>query len=188
MKWKLGILKFKPVTSRRKYTWGLLQSLSVSTLFQEDGISEVTRAVKHSRSPHTYFRKGEGGHQEDMTPGWPSDGTQILGGSSPPPVLGRYILPTVTTWAPFSRTPPWGVRCCWDHLDGLRDWAQFRPLYKLLRFGRGQEGGSEMYSFCRCPTPASYVSSCTCETCHLPIQSDLPLSLLSPSSLGTEAS
>lgn len=80
-----------------------------------------------------------GGRREDMTAGDQASWTQDMRGSSP------SLLPLKCTFcSPFPELGPFQgcslerIVCCWDHLDGINDWTQWRPLYKLLRFSRGR--------------------------------------------------
>lgn len=64
----------------------------------------------------------------------------------------------------------------WDYLDGICDWTQLRPLYKLLRLW--QMGGT-INSSCSLPGQALDASFLAYLTYDLPIWNGLPLSSVS---------
>lgn len=68
------------------------------------------------------------------------------------PVLGMYVLPTVG--ADFKDTV-WGNNVLLNHLDGISDWNQLKPLCKL----RILAGGCRDLFILWCPRQASYVST-----------------------------
>lgn len=77
-----------------------------------------------------------GGHWGDMNAGWLARWTRAIRGSLPTPLsLECMLYPPFPQWELFQRHNLEKVRWCWDHLESISDWMQFRPLYKLLRFG-----------------------------------------------------
>ena len=73
-----------------------------------------------------------GSHQEGMMASWLAGWIWSPGVSTPYPVLGIYILPTVSRSGSHLRNEPKGRMYCWDHLYGIPDWTPLRPLCKLL--------------------------------------------------------
>lgn len=101
--------------------------------------------------------------EEDMERTWPPTGcllnwTWAVGGYSPLPVFGVFVLPTIPVLTAFPVRSLERVGC-WDHLNCIHDWTPQRPTYTLLRLWWL---GAEIYSFCRCPEQVSYVSSLAC--------------------------
>lgn len=76
-----------------------------------------------------------GGYWCDVTPSWSSNLTWEIRGSSPPPCLWNARSAYWSHWGRcFQGCSLERVKCCWDHLDGIFDWIQIRPLYTQLRF------------------------------------------------------
>lgn len=76
-----------------------------------------------------------GGHQKDLTTGWPMTWIQAVGGS-PSPLLSWNVHPACFSHSGshFQGYSLQRARCCWDYLGGMWDWTHSRPLYGLLRF------------------------------------------------------
>ena len=84
-----------------------------------------------------------GGHQEDMIESWPTSWFQAIGGSPPLPLSLECMF--CPQWELILRTQLWGSNVLLNHLDGISDWNQLKPLCKLLGFW---QVGAEIYSSC----------------------------------------
>lgn len=65
--------------------------------------------------------------------------------------------------------------CYWDHLDGIHDWNQLKPLYKFIRLW---QEGTEILILQLPKTSLMYKFPCLLN-CHIPIWSGMPLSSVS---------
>lgn len=75
---------------------------------------------------------------------------QAVEGCSPLPCL---------QWEQFSGLSLERTMCCWDYLEGIYDWTQLMPLYKLFRFWKEDV---VMCLYCSHPRQPMYINKLPC--------------------------